>query len=208
LRPILVRYGIHTTDKQAIKIKEPFQELYHSHQELVHLFQKQNEKTEEQEHLALLPELINELFGPTVVKVTGMLTEALMTFESLWILFPPDVLVYCPLRNQDRLYEITKTSYEKPPVPSGIPWFQITARYFQFDGVKFGSRKQTFRIWEFSGKVPISTLGAYPVEFNGDQSLQARLVERGRLLLNFQDICYREYVGLAWTQRPKLRSAV
>ena len=57
-------------------------------------------------------------------------------------------------------------------------------------------RSHSFCLLPFKGAQIISDLHVYPIGFNLDPTLEQKLLERSREVLNYQDTEYRQYVGV------------
>ena len=79
-----------------------------------------------------------------------------------------------------------------------------------FDGEKFSWRLMNVDIPKFDGNLPIcdppiTNLTNYPLEFHPDRDrVKVRLTERGKKVLEYQELKYCEYEGLAIFQQDML----
>jgi hypothetical protein len=196
IKPILEDSGTLLTDNQTAKFFAPFHELYHVHDKIVQLQQQYDVQDMTKEHLELLVKLMDELFGVTAAEVNGLLEKKLICFDHVWTIFPRGITVYWNDSGHDRLYQVASISlipatFDKPRV------WQITCQYVKFDGTDFGLCTAKFRIDDFKGNQRISSLLVYPLGFHEDPDLEARVTERGKRMLDFQEMSYYEYDGIA-----------
>lgn len=74
----------------------------------------------------------------------------------------------------------------------------LQCRYVGFNGSDFGYVRTYVEIEDFNGTIPIDHLNVYPLGFHSDpQAIKEKLECRGLKALNYQDISFRNYVGMA-----------
>ena len=145
---------------------------------------------EERCHLNLLVQVMEELFEDVLPKVAQLRANKQISFSVLWTIFPKDIILYSQVDGQDRLYQ------QEEAVLRGES-YQLKVRFVQFNGIQFGTAVAYKYIYKFRGAKSISTLSIFPTGYHADQSLESRLLERGKRLFDFQDVRYREYEGIA-----------
>ena len=197
IKQILEDSGTFLRDNQTAKFVRPFHELYFAHSKIVHLQQQHNDQDITKKHLELLTKLMDELFGVTATEVSGLLDKKLICFDHIWAIFPRGITVYSNADGHDRLYQTTgivllPATYQEPK----RRW-RIKCRYVQFDGIDFGLSTTNHYITDFDGNQRISSLPVYPLGFHENPDLEARLMERGKRILDFQEMGYHEYNGIA-----------
>jgi len=187
IESILADVGLRPPDKSKVRIDRPFKELYFAYPSIKALAQRQNPHTDLATHLSVLLKVTKELLSETSKAVSALQTKREISYEHLWTIFPKDIIVYSRQDGQDRLYQVVEINRS----PSSI-----ACRYVRFDGTIFGMARTSLFIGHYDGAKSISDLSVYPIGFHSDQALEKRLAERGRQVLDFQDICYREYSGV------------
>jgi hypothetical protein len=197
IKQILEDSGTFLRDNQTAKFVAPFHELYFAHSKIVHLQQQHNVQDITKKHLELLTKLMDELFGVTAAEVNGLIEKKLISFDHVWTIFPRGITVYSNADGHDRLYQVA--SITLIPATFQVPTrrWQITCQYVQFDGTDFGLSTTSHLIADFKGNQRISSLSVYPLGFHENLDLEARLVKRGKRMLDFQDMSYHEYNGIA-----------
>ena len=184
---ILADVGLRPADKSKVTINHPFKELYFTYPSISALVQQQQPHTDLEVHLNVLLKVMDELLSEMSQAISALHTEKEISHEYLWTIFPKDIIVYSRVDGQDRLFQVVEISDSN---------CLVACRYVQFDGTIFGMVRTTLHVRTFPGARAISDLSVYPIGFHPDPNLEKRLAERGRQVLDFQDICYREYSGV------------
>ena len=187
IESILADVGLRPADKSKVRINTPFKELYFAYPSISDLAQRQHPHTDLESHLNVLLKVMDELLSDMSQAISALHTKKVISYEYLWTIFPKDIIVYSRVDDQDRLYQVVEINRW-----SGI----VACQYVRFDGTIFGMARTTLYIGRFDGARSISDLSVYPIGFHPDPNLEKRLAERGRRVLDFQDICYREYSGV------------
>ncbi|KAH8759354.1 hypothetical protein F5883DRAFT_717316 [Diaporthe sp. PMI_573] len=188
ISPILEKaglIGVPVGDDKELKIKAPFKELFFTHPQLVELCHSQESASLEQQHLQLLVDVMEDLFHRTTARVSELHAKGLMEFEHAWTMFPCGIIVCSRRGGLDQLFQVEEARM-------GSSDCRIECRYVRFDGQRFGKAKD---------------LEVYPISFHADaKRLEARLVERGSRLLEFNKMSYVQHHGPAKICRHGLRS--
>ena len=192
IEPILAGNGMVIPDNNLIAFHPPFQELYFAHTKIFDLAKRS--EVEERQHLDLLIRIMEELFEEIMPRVAQLHATKRITFSLIWTILPKDILLYSHVDGQDRIYQLNKATLTTDSV---YPLWHLQVRYIQFNGTRFGWATTYMTIPKFRGAKPISTLSIYPVGYHSDRSLEKRLLERGKKVLDFQDVRYRGYNGIA-----------
>jgi len=199
IRPILADVGRLAPEKDKIKFESPFRDLYFAHSKIVQLLQKYRTESNERQHLEVLVKVMDGLFSKMSSEVKGFLERKTISFKYIWTLFPKNIIVYHRDGNTDRLYQVVNLEYHPPPIDKvkTLAYWLVKCRYFIFDGKNFGTCEEVWSIYEFDNVRRISSLTSYPVGYHSDAKLEQKLAERAKRILDFQDICYCEYDGVA-----------
>ena len=187
IETILADVGLRPADKSKVRINRPFKELYFAYPSISALAQQQHPHTDLEIHLNVLLKVMDELLSEMSQAIFVLQTKKQISYEYLWTIFPKDIIVYSRVDGQDRLYQVVEITH-----CSG----SVACQYVRFDGTIFGMARTTLHIRYFQGAWSISDLSFYLIGFHPDPNLEKRLAERGRQVLDFQDICYREYSGV------------
>ncbi|KAF3282275.1 hypothetical protein TWF970_001688 [Orbilia oligospora] len=154
---------------------------------------------------------ITEYFSEAIHKKVGLREQGTITFELLWTLFRPGILVYKKnLLGEGCLHRVQRCRYVK----TKPPWYYIEASFISFDGEDYGYiHEYDFRIPQFPGQRPISSLPLYPFEFHADrEEEEKRLIERAERAFVLNDrVMHRylyEYKGHALCRAPESRNPI
>lgn len=191
IESILAEVGLRPADKTKVMINRPFKELYFAYPSISALAQRQNPHTDLGSHLNVLLKVMDELLSEMSQAIAALHAKKEISYEYLWTIFPKDIIVYSRADEQDRLYQVVEINRS-----SG----SIYCQYVTFDGTIFGMARTALYINFFTGARAIADLSVYPLGLHPDPNLEKRLAERGRQVLDFQDVCYREYSGIGKTQ--------
>lgn len=212
IRPVLAEVGRLAPEKDKIKFEAPFRDLYFAHLKIMQLAQKYDVGSEEQKHLNVLIDVMNGLFATTSAEVSDLLSRRSISFKYIWALFPKDMIVYSKEDEVDRLYQVSAIEYHPPfeaklkdnqrAEPAKGGYWIIHCCYFDFDGRNFGTRVKSFYERSFEGVRRIRTLKAYPIGYHGDLNLEKALIERGRKVLDLQDMYHCEHDAVADAAYP------
>jgi hypothetical protein len=196
IKEILEESYIFLSDNQTAKFQAPFHALYFAHDKIVQLLQESSILGETRTHLEMLTKLMDEMFANTSEVVSGLLEKRLIRFDLLWTIFPRGIMVYSYINEHDRLYEVISCTFLRGTFQDQTPKWCIRCRYVQFDGTEFGFSTVDFSIESFDGNQKISSLFVYPLGFHGNCDVEARLIERGKRLLDFQGMSLHGYSGI------------
>ena len=187
IESILADVGLRPADKSNVTIKRPFKELYFAYPSISALAQRQHPYTDLGTHLNVFLKVMDELLSEMSQAISRLQTRKEISYEYLWTLFPKDIIVYSRVDDQDRLFQVTEVNRYTG---------SVACQYVRFDGTTFGMSRTTLYTGYFAGARRISELSVYPIGFHTDANLEKRLAERGRQVLDYQDVCYREYSGV------------
>ncbi|KAI8960571.1 P-loop containing nucleoside triphosphate hydrolase protein [Daldinia sp. FL1419] len=117
-----------------------------------------------------------------------------ISYEHLWTVFNPGCLLYTRIQGQPRALKFRGFWYEA----DNEPCLAIRVRYVDYDGEKFGTRSETFRIPQYSGVMRCEDLNIMPLDFHSSSAeLRARLLERGRQFQKLAGQHFMQYSGVA-----------
>jgi hypothetical protein len=99
------------------------------------------------QHLKLLVDLMDEMFGEDKARLKNMRASGLISYDLAWTYFRRDCTVFCGLQDTTRALRVTDTEYSKPPVYP--PKMVIRCWEIAFDGEKFSWRLMNVDIPKF-----------------------------------------------------------
>jgi hypothetical protein len=179
---------------QAAWFEEPFKPLFFGYHEIVSLLQSTTDDTLLQ-HLQLLVNVLNDLFGDLMHTLANLKKSRLITYELLWTHFPCGSLVYSSTTDCERVCKVISTNYMRDDI-AGLQ-LVLSCQEISFDGQAFTWRPVRLAIKTFPGNQPVEKLPNFPLALHPERKLvEERLKERARKVLDYQELCYREYEGV------------
>lgn len=139
-----------------------------------------------------------------LASLSSLLDAGEITWELLWTIFPPNILVYRYHRlvEQDQVLELR--SIKKFKLVSRPSYWQLNCRIVTDDGVKFGFAYEPFQmlIEEFSGTRKIVDLHTYPLSYHSNPAdVRAEALSRGRRYTALREPCVMETSGPAMFEK-------
>lgn len=117
-----------------------------------------------------------------------------ISYEHLWTIFKPGQLVYNRVQGKARAYKLRGFWYEE----DNEPCLAIRVKFIDYDGEKFGTRKDSFRIPKYSGIMRCEDLNIMPLQFHQSSSdIRVQLLERGRQFQKLTGQHFLQYSGVA-----------
>ena len=172
-------------------ITTPFKPLFFGYDKIMDLYDRTYGDTMLKDHLHVLMELMNDLFGSTLTRLHHLRESKLICYELAWTYFPRGSSIYCNTDGCERLYRVLDT---KSDLMGNV--LEVTCQELAFNGIKFEWRPAKVEIPHFDGNVPITSLCSYPLAFHKNVNLlKSRLIARGESVLDYQQLKYREYHG-------------
>jgi len=201
LKPVVQEAGVFLDEHDIAKFAEPFKPLYFCYDKIFALRYQATKDVMFQNHLELLTELMADLFGTMRKKLRNLRQSHLINYELAWTYFPKGSILFCGAGDCERLFRILDTTYQCDQAGQRL---EIGCEHIVFTGVTFEWKTTTLEIPAFGGNVPITSLPHYPLEFHADvNTLEARLVARGKKVLDFQGLEYRGYTGTGLGDKRK-----
>ena len=202
LKDIFKPLGTFLEIHETAKLTAPFKPLYFGYDSIIDLYDRTYNDTVLKEHLHLLKELLNDLFGDTMTRLKNLRESGFICYDLAWTYFPKGSIVYCGAKDCERLYRVLDTSYDGKN--RGV--MTVSGQEIAFNGTKFEWRPASVEIKAFNGNIPITSLKDYPLSFHKNpEQVKAKLIERGKLVLEYQDLKYRECIGIGISDDPQIK---
>ncbi|KAK8128524.1 hypothetical protein PG984_009632 [Apiospora sp. TS-2023a] len=132
------------------------------------------------------------------IKTMNSLLEKHIDYDSIWMLFPPGILVYAVDALQQPQVHRLRSIPDLVKKQDGSTMWVLQLECVDFDGVHLGIVRTAVAIGEFGGAIPISTLQFQPLKTHPNyHDLQSTLTERGERLLMLHGRHLQEYQGHA-----------
>ena len=194
---VLKDYPGITTNLKRLMFRAPFQPFVHRWTKLVDVLESTTDE-ETRAHLKLFHKVLHEELKDAIAAKNDLVANGVITFEHLWTIFEPGVLVYGTDEGKERVYELQSAAYQEDR--SGVSYLQLYCRAIDWDGDKFGSNSVYLCNFEFEGTKPITRLAYFPLGFHPhEQDLISRLTIRGKVFQKFAGYHFMAYRGTALT---------
>lgn len=189
-----------TTTLEELTFSAPFQEFFHRWNALVSKAEEQHDSVA-RAHTQLLIDTLTLQLGDDHGIARDMIQNNVITFDYLWTLFPPGVLLFSRQHDEDHIVELVKAKYTPwYRTDAGLPGrpqmrdMSLSCRYIDWDGKAFGWKEKEIEIPYFSGTHPIQDLKMYPVtSHSAEQLLRSKMVDRGRKFVSLAGCHHRSY---------------
>lgn len=192
---VLKDYPGVTTGLDRLTFSAPFQPFVHRWERLV---QAKEEATDVQtkRHVDLLHDTLEAELSDTIKAKKDLVSHNVITFDYVWTIFEPADFLYTSIDNTDRSVQLESASYQMTRHGKA---FVLDCEEVDWDGDNFGRARKTLNIFEFSGTMPISQLGVYPLNYHANESaIRAQLVQRGKVFERLHGYHYKAYKGIAF----------
>jgi hypothetical protein len=194
---VLKDYPGITTNLQRLVFSAPFQPFVHRWTKLVDVLETTTDEAT-RAHLTLFHKVLHEELKDAIAAKNDLVANGVITFEHLWTIFEPGILVYGTDEGKERVYELHSAAYQEDQ--SGSSYLQLYSRGIDWDGDKFGSSFVHLCNFEFEGTKPITRLAYFPLGFHPhEQDLISRLTIRGKVFQKFAGYHFMAYRGTALT---------
>ncbi|KAL9119812.1 MAG: hypothetical protein Q9187_003634 [Circinaria calcarea] len=177
LAEILKDYPGVTCELERLVFKAPFEPFMHRWGDLLKFMKaRHDEKTTE--HVQLLHGILSVELKDTIRAFEDYMANGVITYEHLWIIFQPGSTVVSTHDGPLSAYEFQSASYVQTRCGKA---YQLECQCIDWDGERFGRRRESIHLYEFKGTKPIKDLHGLPFAFHPDKvALRHRLVERGK----------------------------
>lgn len=123
-------------------------------------------------------------------------------YQSLWMVFKPDDLIFVRPPNTSKDDRILKfISMDRCRCSHPFCWkdhWTVIAMHIDYDGNSFGHSLESFRIKRFEGFREVHRISVFPLRFHERAAeVRDRLIRRGKEFCHLEGINYREYDGVA-----------
>ena len=165
--------------------------MFHHRQQLREYAFSDKRTQEEKIHMKLLTDFMDKNLANTEKDHDRLISTKSISSDMIWTLFPPGEIL---VEQNDRYLEcfVVVAVYN-----SGV---LIEVRRWDYNGARFRPSEKYTKIEDFTGVRKISALETYPIKFyeqSGEQSIEERLIARGRRWRHLVDVCHRAYSGIS-----------
>lgn len=195
LKVALVDYGYLNLEARPIKIKKPYDALFHYRHELRAYVCEESRTQEEKLELELLIEFMRTNLAATEREYDQLAPNGMITFPLLWALFRAEDII---IEQTDLYQQAYRVISCQSKTINDHTFFEINHWSWAYNGTKFGPTLDVFNIDEFAGARCITELEVYPLRMvskEHQEKLRLQFVERGHQWRSLIDINNREYDG-------------
>jgi hypothetical protein len=152
------------------------------------------------QHLKVLIKYLDKDFAEIKKTLYPLLENDMITFDLLWALYKPNIIVYTPTYNdneQPRAFRIEYATKESSFMNG--TWYSVEGRYLEYDGKAFGMGSMHADVPSFKGSRKISSLSCFPLKYHKNvEELKAKLIERGKKFVALKGMNYRFHKGILY----------
>lgn len=194
LETVLHGYPGITTGLDRLTFDAPFQPFVHRWERLVEAKEATSD-VETKEHVELLFNTLETELKDTIKVKNDLVSHGVCTFEHVWTIFEPGDYVFTIQDSAESALQLQSADYRDTRCGKA---YSLSSDEVDWDGENFGRNRTTLNIYKFSGTLPISQLGVYPLKYHSDEAkLKERLIARGRVFEELHGYHYKNYTGVA-----------
>jgi len=194
LETVLHGYPGITTGLDRLTFDAPFQPFVHRWERLVEAKEATSD-VETKEHVELLFNTLETELKDTIKVKNDLVSHGVCTFEYVWTIFEPGDYVFTIQDSAESALQLQSADHRDTRCGKA---YSLYADEVDWDGENFGRNRTTLNIYKFSGTLPISQLGVYPLKYHSDEAkLKERLIARGRVFEELHGYHYKNYTGVA-----------
>ncbi|KAL6356001.1 hypothetical protein LRP88_09586 [Fusarium phalaenopsidis] len=150
------------TNLRKLDFKAPFHEFFYRWEEFVQAMPAETEENEvSRSHYKLLFDTISKEMTPHIEQVTDLVKNNVISFQYVWALFEPGIEVYTRVDGHDRILVLDHGEYQN--TDCGII-YNLSCRYVDTDGERFGYRNMDIVIQPFGNLRPILELDVFTTD--------------------------------------------
>ena len=192
LGPVFDGYQGISTKLQELTFSTPFHEFFYRWDRFQTAIKDEKEELT-LKHVNLLENVISTEIKPHLEKREDLLKHGLVTFDYLWALFEPDLDIWSEVDEQNRLYKLSSSKYQK--IQNEV-FFSLSSRYIDTNGTSFGCVIANLVIGYFEGIRPVTSLNVLPAHLHPHiEEIKTKLHQRGDKFRNLNGLHYKSYSG-------------
>ncbi|KAI1322178.1 ATPase [Xylariaceae sp. FL0255] len=175
----------------------PFAPFVHRWFDFTTYMNKEDLDTTTKEHLVILQDILKYEIGDAITAFEDYVSNGVVTYEHLWMIFPPGSVVLAAHKGPLSAFELGDTKYKETRCGK---FFELKADCVDYSGKSFGRYTEYINIPEFVGIKPIKGLHAFPLPFHPEkEAVSAALIQRGRIFEKLAGYNYKAYDAMAIT---------
>ncbi|KAF7533702.1 hypothetical protein G7054_g6863 [Neopestalotiopsis clavispora] len=187
-------YSGMTPELKKLVLRAPFHPFFYRWETFKKLVtEKKTNDAETAAFSSLLFRILDLETRDTREEINDMQSKGVITYELLWALFHPGMLVYASIDGKDRVFLMENSKYEDGQWCSG---FVLTLKFVDWDGERFGFATARALVDKFSGTKKIDELEVYPLAYHKCATdISNALKHRGEIFQNLKGVHYKAYTG-------------
>ncbi|KAJ7492123.1 P-loop containing nucleoside triphosphate hydrolase protein [Mycena latifolia] len=136
----------------------------------------------------------------------NLLTHNEISYELLWVIFPPNTLVYRYHTFTEQAQILLARTLEYSRRENGSYYADIACDVINNDGNSFGLARESIELNAFRGARRIQDLLLFPIEYHPDkEAICAHAAARGKKFVALEQHSYREISGAAMRETMNSR---
>ncbi|KAJ7054051.1 P-loop containing nucleoside triphosphate hydrolase protein [Mycena amicta] len=176
-------------------------ELFNCRPRLLKRLEEEKAKAEQDEVLVAdittALQFIHEDYADTLGDF-DMLSHHEISYELLWVIFPPNTLVYRFHTYTEQHQVLMARTFEYSRRPNGSYYARVECDVISNDGNSFGLARDYIEIDAFRGARRIQDLLVYPLEYHSEhEDIRAHAIVRGKKFATLPKHSYHEISGPA-----------
>jgi hypothetical protein len=195
LKLALSDYGYLNLESRPIKIKKPYDALFHYRHELRAYANNEARTDEEKQHMEVLTKFMHTNLAASEREFDQLAPNHMITFPLLWALFRAEDIIIERADLYQQAYRVISCQAKEI---NQRKFFQIEYWSWDFNGTKYGPCLGKIEIDEFPGARKITELDVYPfrmISKERQDQLRSQFVERGHKWKSLVNISNGEYDG-------------
>ncbi|KAL1646915.1 hypothetical protein SLS58_003051 [Diplodia intermedia] len=191
LGKVFDKYPGVTTGLERLEFAAPLKPFIHRWERFIEARANETDP-ETKRHVELLWTILEEELRDTIAQKRDLLSNGVITYQAVWTIFEPGVIVFNNEDGADRAYALSDGSYSCDP-----PQFNVAVRSIDWDGERFGYVNSVLEVPYFSGTRPITSLPVHPLHYHPKlKQVKKNLVARGRLFEAYKGFHFKAYEGV------------
>jgi hypothetical protein len=199
LGKVLEGYPGISTNLERVEFFPPFQPFVHRWERFAEAREKETDP-ETRAHVDLLWAVLEEELRNDIAEKNDHIRHGVVSFNRIWTIFEPGVLVYGRDNGHDRVYRLSNGNFSETQCGR---FYTLNAAYVDWDGERFGQGIEQLSIREFSGTQDITKLKAFPFSFHPErEAIEEKLLARGKVFESYRGYQFKQYDGIAQGMSP------
>ncbi|KAK3392743.1 hypothetical protein B0H63DRAFT_498314 [Podospora didyma] len=202
---VIGKYPGNPIDVDDACIHAPYHPLFYYRRELEAEGLKRLERGEDGESLEQLNLLLGWIkshFEAEIAALNKCIANELkaISYDNLWTLFPPNVIVHCKILDQHRAFRLKEGFYD---TQDENPGFVTRVLFVDFDGESLGTRRLELSISKFTGTRELKDLSVVPLALREKTTeIRKELFDRGKQFESYIGQHYLQYNAIALKVEP------